>query len=199
MYNVVLSALRDFNIDVIPFEDFNMITHHQLAVWEWIDKPPAGRCPSGSFLADLEEAVVPLLSFPVRYQLEVCISQGYLNEYNLTREFVDKLAAMEVEKAKILLEYVAERKVRLFDPMTLFDVSIIRASCSSVKIPHYCAYSRKATITPSMVYFSTPTVETSNRVIRQYIEHADRFLRVQFSDEKFQVSRMTVGVVCTNF
>ncbi|KAH0562963.1 hypothetical protein GP486_002476 [Trichoglossum hirsutum] len=186
MYDIVLSALHDFNVSVIHSNDFGMITHRQPAVWEWIDKPSVGRAPSGSFLADLEEAVAPLLPFPVRYQLEVCISQGCLNEYNLTRDFIDKLASMEMKKARDLLEFVAEQKKRVFDPMTLFDASIPRASCSSVKIPHYCAYSRKATITPSMVYFSTPTVETSNRVIRHYIEHADRFLRVQFSDEKFQ-------------
>ncbi|KAH0543787.1 hypothetical protein FGG08_001969 [Glutinoglossum americanum] len=185
-YNVTLSALRDFNVEILPFDDFHMITHRQPAVWEWIDKPLAGKGLPGSFLADLEEAVVPLLSFPVRYQLEVCISQGCLNEYNLTREFVDKLAAMEEGKAKDLLEFVAEQKTRVFDPMTLFDAKITQGSCSGVKIPHYCAYSRKATITPSMIYYSTPTVETSNRVIRHYVEHADRFLRVQFSDEKFQ-------------
>jgi len=38
-----------------------------------------------------------------------------------------------------------------------------------------------------MIYFGTPYVETSNRVLRQYAEHADRFLRVRFTDEKFQV------------
>jgi RNA-dependent RNA polymerase len=155
-YDVALSALRDFNVEVLPFDGFNMITHRQPAVWEWIDKPMVRGSLPGSFLADLEEAVVPLLSFPVRYQLEVCISQGCLNEYNLTREFVDKLAAMEEGKAKNLLELVAERKKRVFDPMTLFDMKITQGSCSGVKIPHYCAYSRKATITPSMVYYNTP-------------------------------------------
>jgi RNA-dependent RNA polymerase len=197
---VILSVLRDFNIEILPFEGFNMITRRQPAVWEWIDKPSAAKNLSGSFLADLEEAIVPLLSFPVRYQLEVCISQGCLNEYNLTSEFVDKLAAMDERKARDLLEYVADSKSRVFDPMALFHVKAIQGLRSGVKIPYYCVYTRKATITPSMIYYNTPTVETSNRVIRQYVEHADRFLRVQFSDEKFQVRYHPCrGVTHTNF
>lgn len=38
-----------------------------------------------------------------------------------------------------------------------------------------------------MVYFQTPVPETSNRVIRQYSQYADRFLRVRFTEEKTEV------------
>ena len=137
----------------------------------------------------LEELIaesVPLLSFPVRYQLEVCISQGCLNEHNLTRDFVNKLSAMEEVKAQDILEFIANEKKRIFDPMDIFKLKVIKGSASRPKIPHYCAWTRSATVTPSTVYYSTPTVETSNRVVRQYAEYADRFLRVRFSDEKFK-------------
>ena len=54
----------------------------------------------------------------------------------------------------------------------------------SRQIPHYCAYACKATITPTTVYLNSPTVETTNRILRHYArENLDgRFLRVQFTD-----------------
>lgn len=161
-------------------------------MWEYIDRSVRTSRSLHGLLKELSDLTVPALSFPVRYQLEVCISQGCLNEHNLSKAFVDKLADMEEAKAKDLLEYVASQKQRWFDPMELFEVKIIKGSASRVKIPHYCAYTRSATVTPSTVYYHTPTVETSNRVVRQYIEHADRFLRVRFSDEKFQVRMKTM-------
>ncbi|KAI9813869.1 MAG: hypothetical protein M1832_006081 [Thelocarpon impressellum] len=185
-YHTLCAALRDYNIRVKGNDVFAVISQREPAVWQWIDKPQRKPNPTNSSLAELEEATVPLLPFPVRYQLEVCISQGFLNEHNLSKAFIEKLAGLEGNKAQDILEYVAQQKTRVYEPMSLFDVNIIKGSASRPKIPHYCTYTRKATVTPSMVYYSTPQVETSNRVIRQYVEHADRFIRVQFTDEKFQ-------------
>ena len=171
--------------------DFKLITNREPAVWDYIDKPMVKqKLKNVSGLDELIADTVQPLSFPVRYQLEVCISQGYLNEHNLTREFVNKLMNMKQADAQDILEYVANQKKRIYHPMDLFDVKIIKGSATRLKIPHYCAYTRSATITPSTVYYNTPTVDTSNRVIRQYAEYSDRFLRVRFSDEKFQVWQM---------
>lgn len=181
-------ALRDFNIEILPLPQFKLATDREPAVWEYIDRPvPSTKAKTSMALNDLMAENVPPLSFPVRYQLEVCISEGWLNEYNMTKEFVDKLMGVEPIKAQDLLEYIANQKRRVFDPMTIFDINILRGSATRLKIPHYCTYVRSATVTPTMIYFSTPCVETSNRVLRQYAEHADRFLRVRFTDEKFQV------------
>ena len=116
------------------------------------------------------------LAFPVRFQLEVCISQGCLNEHNLTRDFVKQLMDMDPIKAQDVLEYVANQKKRLFDPLKIFTMTVVKGSTSTRKIPYYCAYVRSATITPSTVCYNTPAVETSNRIIRHYAEYSDRFL-----------------------
>jgi len=131
------------------------------------------------------------MPFEIRYQLEVCISQGIMNVHNLSVEFVSRLADMANEDqaaARHILEYAAEQEKRIYDPMTIFDDVEALAYSPKSKIPYYCAYSRKATVTPTTLYFSSPTVETTNRVIRQFAEqHGDRFLRVQFTDEIFEV------------
>ncbi len=76
-----------------------------------------------------------------------------------------------------------------YDPMTIFNDKEALAYAPKSDIPHYCAYSRKATITPSTIYFSSPTVETTNRVLRHYAQENSegRFLRVQFTDEREEV------------
>ena len=187
-YALICKALRDYNVEVVPFPDFKVVTDREPAVWEYIDKPISKQKRTGNLLDELIIDSVPLLSFPIRYQLEVCISQGCLNEHNLTRDFVNSLMGMEETKAQEVLEYVANQKSRIYDPMEIFKIKVVKGTASRLKIPHYCAYTRSATVTPSTVYYNTPTVETSNRVVRQYSEYADRFLRVRFTDEKFQAS-----------
>lgn len=188
-YQRVCRALQDYNINIEKVDTARIMSNGEPAVWDWIDPPTSKVDTAKSFLAAFQEATVTPLSFAVRYQLEVCISQGRLNEYNLSEAFVNSLAELDPKRALRILVHVAEQKNRIYDPMTLFKLTTMKSSVSDSKIPHYCAHSRKATVTPSMIYFNTPVVETSNRVVRQYLEHSDRFLRVQFTDEKFQVSR----------
>lgn len=181
-------ALQDHNIDLKPFKDFKTVKDREPAVWDHIDRPLVSQPGTKHALEELIHGVMPQISFPVRYQLEVCISQGLLNEHNLTREFVSTFIATEVTRAQDLLEHVANQRKRVWEPMEIFSKRVIKGSSSRSRIPSYCAYVRSATITPTTVYYNTPTVETSNRVIRQYAEYADRFLRVRFTDEKHQVS-----------
>lgn len=187
-FNLISDAFRDHNIEIRELSSFRLATKREPAVWEYIDKPLLKKKKISHALDELMiENTSPALTFPVRYQLEVCISQGCLNEYNMSNEFVSKLIQMDETKAQDVLEYVASQKKRIYDPMEIFDIKVINGLASRPQIPHYCAYVRSATITPSTVYYNTPTVETSNRIIRRYSEHADRFLRVRFTDEKFEV------------
>jgi RNA-dependent RNA polymerase len=187
-FDLISNAFRDHNVEIEDFTGFNLATKREPAVWQYIDKPLMNKRTISHALDELMiENTAPALAFSVRYQLEVCISQGCLNEHNISKEFVSKLIAMDETKAQDILEYVANQKTRIYDPMEIFAIKVINGLASRPQIPHYCAYIRSATITPSTVYYNTPTVETSNRIIRRYSEHADRFLRVRFTDEKFEV------------
>lgn len=178
-------ALQDFNIDIVQIDQLNNVSASPAELWSLID--PAQQVVVELQTLDGEEGSIPL-PFEVRYQLEVCISQEILNEHNINREFVTKLAdiaSSDLTKAKNILEYVAAQEKRVFDPMTIFNDEDALAYSHRSEIPHYCAYARKATVTPSTIYFSTPTVETTNRVLRHYAREnkEGRFLRVQFTDE----------------
>ena len=182
-WRLMREALHDYNIDIVPMPEFRISSGHRPAVWRFLESK---RRTADGFDELLEESIVEL-DFEARYQLEVCISQGHLNEYNLDQAFVSRLRNMGTGKARDLLEYVANHGLREFHPMNLFQKQVGDGSLLRSRIPHFCIYIRSATVTPTTVYFQTPVAETSNRVIRQFAEYADRFLRVRFTDEKLEV------------
>ncbi|USP82601.1 uncharacterized protein yc1106_09875 [Curvularia clavata] len=130
------------------------------------------------------------LSFPVRYQLEVCLSNGYIKEYTITKEFLKKLESLDIDTAVYILEKVADKQHTYYDPMDIFDIP---TRMSKRKIPSYCALQRSVTITPTMMHVATPVMETSNRIIRKYEADADRFIRVKFMDEKTEGQLRTLN------
>ena len=185
-------ALRDYNIEIVPFFNFHIIPREDAPVWKLIDPPLNKRSNAGTGLEEMMHANKPRMPFEVRYQLEVCLSQGFLNEHNLSEEFIWTLLNMKNKQAQDTLEYIANHGNRVYDPMLLIQATNGQGLLSRTKIPSYCAYVRSATVTPTTVYFQTPLAETSNRVIRQYSQYADRFLRVRFTEEKTDVSLPTL-------
>ncbi|KAK3500718.1 RNA dependent RNA polymerase-domain-containing protein [Neurospora crassa] len=168
-------------------------------VWDFLDERYAHdiqQVSSRSWSNDFSLLAAPpriSLPFDVRYQLEVCISQGIINEHNIDRPFLEKLMefcdndnSFGKDRARLILEYVADEYAgkRIFDPMELFkDNAALTYFPTSFMIPNHCAWVRRVTITPTRIYFSTPCVEPTNRVIRQWKHAQDYFIRIQFTDE----------------
>ncbi|KFZ15059.1 hypothetical protein V501_02915 [Pseudogymnoascus sp. VKM F-4519 (FW-2642)] len=186
----VQSALQDFNIDVVDLDDsFSTFPNAPAKVWDMIDAPNTDEAKDQMHYLMENSDKSTILPFEVRYQLEVCISRNILEVHNITPEFVKALASLvdtDKERATCILEYISEQGKRIYDVMSIFKNPDALAHSPKSKIPTYCAYTRKATVTPTTIYFSSPTVETSNRVIRKFSAHGDRFLRVQFTDELFE-------------
>lgn len=176
---LINDVLKDHNILVQDGNHLQEVEGKAEPVWQWID----GQLnPKWSMLGDLADEHSVQLPFPVRYQLEVCISHGRLSEFNMTRDFVVRLMGLGETEARRLLEHVATHKSNYLDPMEIFKIKVIKGVTDS-RIPEYCCFMRTARVTPTTVYYNTPTVDTSNRITRRYIEFVDRFLRVRFSDE----------------
>ena len=181
-YNQIKTALEDYNVVIIrkPEADFSLREKEKTKVWTYLDLPEG----DGANLSALQQMEYGMkhLSFAVRYQLEVCLSRGCLNEYNMTEDFLRKLTDMDEFEALDIMEKAVDMKRRFYNPMDIFRIHTTRNSACR-KIPPYCALSRAGTVTPTTIHYSGPAVETSNRVIRQYPEYQDRFLRVRFADE----------------
>jgi RNA-dependent RNA polymerase len=186
-FELFCNILKDYNIAIENTTRFSVLDQTQERpppIWRWIDF--ADLQASKKIVSSVEELgdeSYVHLPFPVRYQLEVCLSHNYLSEFTMTREFAVKLFELGESEAVKLLEYVATKKEVYHDPMKIFDLKFVKGS-TRAKIPSYCCYMRSARITPTTIYYNTPSVNISNRVIRYYIEYADRFLRVRFTDEK---------------
>jgi RNA-dependent RNA polymerase len=180
--------LSDWNLEVLD-GTLTKTADRNPELWALLDRAEAPAAAEDDILS-LDEIAPARLPFDVRYQLEVCISHGVLNEHNIGEPFINKLAelaqvkVLEYNRARLLLENAADRGKRIYDPMELFkDESALKYIPTTARLPDHCALVRKATITPTKIYFNTPTVETTNRVIRQYKPVQDNFLRIQFADE----------------
>ena len=182
-----LSALQDFNLEIVPRFTFGVVNGPSQTVWDLIDTNKASRqSETVSFSADLHDEDTFWLPSPLRYQLEACISNGNLCEYNLRRDFLQQLLSMDPKQAIELLEQVALIKFQekiWFNPMDIFSIIPLRAKPKAA-LPYYCTFMRTAVVTPTTIRFSNPSMEISNRITRHFAEHGDRFLRVRFTDEK---------------
>ncbi len=196
-YRVFRAALRDHNVPISKVEQFQ-ITHQGEPAWGLLDasltehdSTSNSSAAQGVFEHSLYSLLNPktneiYLPFPVRYQLDVCISHGLINEYNITREFLETLSKTDHERSKHILERVALNSLRIFNPMDVFKLHVGKLPSMRSRIPDNCVLIRSVTITPSTIVLNTPYVEMTNRVIRRYKEHADRFLRVRFEDDQFR-------------
>ncbi|KAJ5538290.1 hypothetical protein N7494_007769 [Penicillium frequentans] len=178
---VIHEILKDHNIVINDGSNVTESNVRPQAVWQWVDHTELTH--GMSMLENLYDQDFVHLPFPVRYQLEVCLSNSYFSEFAVTKEFLLKLVSLEETDAKFLLEYVATSRKRYLDPMEIFTLQFRKPK---IKLSKHCCYMRTARVTPTTIYYSTPTVDTSNRVTRRYIEFAERFLRVRFTDEVTQ-------------
>jgi RNA-dependent RNA polymerase len=167
------------------------------SLWDWLGSRKT------SFF-EMSDGIIHI-PFAVRYQLEACISQGCLHESNLSAEWAKKLLDLDATipmpttselnqnpRAMKLLEKVLESKQRFYNAMDIFGL-LNKVNTTQKKVPRYCTMVRSATVTATTIYFNSPSMDTSNRVIRQFRQHEDRFLRVKFRDESYKGIIMNYG------
>lgn len=190
----VLSQLRldlhNHNIPIRP-QAIRCLPTTPLVHWKWL----------GTSSTDVMDSESIHLPFDLHYQVEACISQGCFHESNLNATWAKRLLEMDdmlqmpdtavrYRRSTKLLERVLESKKRFDNPMDIFKLQG-HVNLMQKKIPRYCTMVRSATVTPTTIYFNNPTMDTSNRVIRRYRDHEDRFLRVKFRDESYKGTIMT--------
>lgn len=181
---LVESALHDFNIAFIQPESFEICTAssgYKAPYWR-LSALDTGLVGNGEMLS----ATPSHLGFPVRYQLEVCISQGWLSEYDIDETFVSKLANMTEENARQMLLHVDAAGERIFDVMSIFDDIRFKKPVKARQLPANCVELHHVSVTATGLKLYSPTVEVSNRIIRKYKHYASRFLRVRFEDDNYR-------------
>lgn len=173
----VRTYLADYNVKIIQVNCFELVTPGLSNAWKLLDNS------AEMTLELLSSTHTYHLDFPVRYQLEVCISHGILDEFSVDAQFLEKLISFDVDRARMMLEGVAENSRQFYEPMKMFDDPKVLHYWPNARIPPYATLVRRAVITPTTIYLKTPCVELTNRILRKYSDLNDRFLRVQFTDE----------------
>ncbi|KAI1815431.1 RNA dependent RNA polymerase-domain-containing protein [Poronia punctata] len=200
-WDTMRKILRDYNVSIHDAADkFSTVPATKSTFWQTLElgSEDSAPCANSALLADTEGILLP---FEVRYQLEVCISQGYFEEVNIDSTFLRKLSQLSSgqkgarNRAKDLLAFVSDSggpdagdalnlyPRRYYDPLALFSDRKALCYYPDLGIPSHCSWVRKVVITPSTMYLSSPAPEPSNRVLRKFARYGDRFLRVQFTDE----------------
>jgi len=181
----LLNALRDWNVTVRDGKSFKVILAEpglEKATWRLIN---GTYDDEGRRTLDQELSRVQL-SFPLRYQLEVCLSHGWLSEYSITPAFLEQLTEWDEAQARQALVYIATNRKRIFDPMSIFTDIQYSKPVRAKRLPENCVEIHSATITATGVLFHTPSVEITNRIIRKHRSQVNRFLRVRFEDDNYR-------------
>ncbi|KAK5088775.1 hypothetical protein LTR05_002997 [Lithohypha guttulata] len=181
-----LVALKDWNVQVHRNQSLQFTQGSptlETDTWTLINGNTSNDASLSSFDQDFSRIHLP---FEVRYQLEVCMSHGYLSEYSITPSFLEKLAQWPQAKAKSALVYVATQGKRLYDPNAIFTELEYAKPVRPKQLPDHCIEVYSATVTATGILFNTPSIEITNRIIRKYKSQSHRFLRVRFEDDDYR-------------
>ena len=184
----IANILRDHNITIGTKNDFSFSTESNV-LWQFLEDGTHHSQHSYEILMSTGGTPTYSIPFPVRYALEVCISNNYLNEYSMGEDFARRLSELSLEsesRAVGLLEYISNKKIKVFNPLEIFDIWRPKLAFRKPKLPKNCVSMRSVIVTPTTIIVREPTVEVTNRVLRQYQHLADRFLRVRFEDDEFR-------------
>ena len=143
----------------------------------------------------MDEVIYPLLPFKINFKLECLLSHNVLTvrevfESNLRSKLLGIIEEKSVDLAwlclKQLLVYYRDqynrRPISYFDEILEFsknDYTLWRPNKENARY----ALVNHATVTPTKIVYEGPIYETSNRILREFSQHTDRFLRVRFAEE----------------
>ncbi|GFY98652.1 RNA-dependent RNA polymerase 6 [Actinidia rufa] len=158
------------------------------AIGSVLDEPDFGKPMSEPFfcIQDREDII-----FKVIFMLNAVVHKGIINQHELSSSFFNLLRSqpeeVNIAAFKRICSYRrplfgADRQLKLVQCWLLRNPKLLKSPRQlddAVEV-------RRLVITPTKAYFLPPTVELSNRVLRNYKEVADRFLRATFMDEGMQ-------------
>ncbi|XP_030958897.1 probable RNA-dependent RNA polymerase 1 [Quercus lobata] len=148
------------------------------------------------------------LPYKILFKINSLIQHGCLPGQEIDANFyrlVDPKRISIVEYIESALDKLSNVKECCFEPASWVEDQY-KKYASSKRLPKPTAkslddgfvYVHRVLITPSKVYFCGPEVNLSNRVLRNYHEYIDDFLRVSFVDEDWDILHATVLSSCAS-
>ncbi|KAL8501837.1 hypothetical protein ACS0TY_021086 [Phlomoides rotata] len=137
------------------------------------------------------------ISFSIMFLVNAVMHQGIINQHQLSESFFNLLKNQAEEVNTIALKQMCSYKRPAYDAVKALE-SVQRWLMKNPKLFERprdmddIIEVRRLVITPTRGYCLPPEVELSNRVLRNYKNIADRFLRVTFMDEAMQTLNKNV-------
>ncbi|TMW91312.1 hypothetical protein EJD97_014500 [Solanum chilense] len=128
------------------------------------------------------------ISFKVLFLVNAVLHKGIINQHQMTNDFFTLLnkhqEGINVAALKHIFSFKrpvndAVKKLEHIQTWLWNKLNFLKSTEESDDVVEV----RRLVITPTKAYCLPPTVELSNRVLRNYKHDADRFLRVTFMDE----------------
>ncbi|XP_077236012.1 putative RNA-dependent RNA polymerase 1 [Tasmannia lanceolata] len=148
------------------------------------------------------------LPYKILFKINSLVQHGVLIGPTLDEEFfrlVDP-RSISIPYIEHALEVLSNLKYSCFEPAkwlsekySEYQTSKYLTKSTAISLETGLVYVHRVQVTPSKVYFSGPEVNISNRVLRNYSEFIDNFLRVSFVDEEWgkmqstNLSRRTIS------
>ncbi|PON45921.1 RNA-dependent RNA polymerase-type [Parasponia andersonii] len=146
--------------------------------------------------SDLVPIVVPphgiYLPYKILFKINSLVQHGCLPGETLDRKFfrlVDP-RRIKIEYIECALDKLYQLKDCCYDPIRWLTKQYMNYNSGrqipkkpTIALDKGLMYVHRVLITPSKVYFCGPEVNLSNRVLRNYPDDIDNFLRVSFVDE----------------
>ncbi|KAG5225284.1 SILENCING DEFECTIVE family protein [Salix suchowensis] len=138
------------------------------------------------------------IAFEVLFLVNAVMHKGIFNQHQLSNDFFDLLRNQHAEVNVSALKHICTYRHPVFNAYSELKAvqGWLLKNPKLSKNPKHLGdviEVRRLVITPTKAYCLPPEVELSNRVLRKYIDVADRFLRVTFMDEGLQ--RMNSNVL----
>ncbi|XP_077220203.1 RNA-dependent RNA polymerase 6 [Tasmannia lanceolata] len=137
------------------------------------------------------------ISFDIMYLVNALVHKGIINQHQLSEAFYELLRREKPLVSVTALKHICSDKHPVFDAFGRLK-SVQNWLLKNPKLLSRRMISddnieiRKLIITPTKAHCLPPEVELSNRVVRNYRNFADRFLRVTFMDEGMQQLKYNV-------
>ncbi|KAL2237326.1 UNVERIFIED_CONTAM: RNA-dependent RNA polymerase 6 [Sesamum indicum] len=137
------------------------------------------------------------ISFKIMFLVNAVMHKGIINQHQMSEKFFDLLRSQPEELNIVALKHMCSYKRPVYDAIKALDF-VQKWLLNNPKLLERpremddVVEVRRLIITPSKAYCLPPEVELSNRVLRNYKNIADRFLRVTFMDEAMQTLNKNV-------
>ncbi|KAL0313203.1 UNVERIFIED_CONTAM: RNA-dependent RNA polymerase 6 [Sesamum radiatum] len=137
------------------------------------------------------------INFKIMFLVNAVMHKGIINQHQMSEKFFDLLRSQPEELNIAALKHMCSYKHPVYDAIKTLDFmqKWLLNNPKLLERPREMddvVEVRRLIITPSKAYCLPPEVELSNRVLRNYKNIADRFLRVSFMDEAMQTLNKNV-------